>query len=614
MNPSRFHPFNFTEAILAILLIACGLQIGNAYAWSLCGGLAHSWIGSLILVGLAGACLARQWARAPHDEKSAFVSAWSWPLPWLFSGVMLWQIAVYPQSMNDALCYRLPRIFVWLQENSISSPDAPDPRMMEMPWGWELLALPLVALNGVAWAALVNLGAWVVFFVLTHHWAVSAGAGTWKARWLAMAMSSAPFCLMQATSSANDLLATILLMVAFHFILRFGKAPDSQRVFLSLLAFMLACGVKPHFLVLGAGWGTWWLLDPAKPWRQTKPIHLALLGSLAVVVSPLPIFISNYHAAGSFLGSGMTEGTEGGNPLLKISSASIQFLTAQLQLPVTPGAEFISRTIRDFGPFQTLRNHFPKFQPGVGVVPIIDAASFGLIHFGMIVVGIVAGWKTADRRLRWLMAFAIFGFLAASTKVVPTTIGRSFFGFGALLVPAAVIGLAKTSNGRVAAIAAVAVLAGFLTMILNPSCPAWPSRMAGNLAVRSGKTQLAEKLTRYHDYQKRAATGVGVLDPVQEGESVAVLVRAGTPLVGLWTPDWRRHRIGFVHHLPPEKLEPKGYQWLLVGANARENYPGQFEAFNERKGWEIVREENYLPTLTGGYERWTLYRKIPLTP
>jgi hypothetical protein len=611
MNPSRTHPFNFTETFLGILLIAGGLQMGNAYAWSLCGGLEYSWSGSMILLGLTGTCLAKQWSRALPKERSEFISAWSWPLPWLFFGVMLWQIAVYPQSMNDALCYRLPRIFVWLQENSISSPDAPDPRMMEMPWGWELLALPLVALNGVAWVPLINLGAWVVFFVLTHHWASSANAGTWKARWLALAMSSAPFCLLQATSSANDLLAAVLLMVSFHFILRFGKAPDPRRVHLSLLAFMLACGVKPHFLVLGAGWGAWWLFDPAKPWRQTKPIHLALLGSLALVASPLPIFISNYHAAGSFLGSGMKEGLEGGNPLLKMTAASIQFLTAQLQFPVTPGAEHISRVIQDFSPFQSLRHHFPKFQPGVGVVPLIDAASFGSFHFALIIFGIISGWKIADRRFRWLMVFAVAGFLAAGSKVVPTTIGRSFFGFGALLIPPAIMGLAQASNARVAAIAAIAVLAGLLSMVLNPSCPAWPYRMAENLAVRSGKSQLAEKLSRYHDYQKRAIIGVGFLDPVPTGETVATLVRAGTPLVGLWTPDWHRHRIEFVHHLPPGELEPKGYHWLLVGANARETYPSQFEACNGREGWKMVREESYLPTLTGGYERWVLYRRLP---
>jgi hypothetical protein len=523
---------------------------------------------------------------------------------------MSWQIAVYPPSMHDSLCYRLPRIFLWLQENSISRPDAPDGRIIEMPWGWELLALPLVAVNGVKGVALLNLGAWAVLFVLVNHWALSAGAGIRRARWLALAMSTAPVCLMQATSAANDLFAAVLLMVSCHFILTFARAPHWSRTFLSLLAFMMGCGVKPHFLVLGVGWGAWWLFDPGKPWKYTKPFALVVSSLPVLWVSPLPIFISNHLASGSIFGSGIKEGLEGGSPGLKTIAASLQFLSAQLQLPLMPGAERISAVLQNFGPFQTLQHQVPKFQPMVGLIPIIDSASFGLIHFGMIVAGLALGWRMTDRRLRWLAVFAVAGFLMAGATVVPGTIGRSFLGFGAILIIPAVAGLARQNGVWVPMMSAIAVGSGFLAMVLNPSSPAWPSRTMEDFLKSSEKTGWVEKLDRYHSYQERANTGSGFLDPVPKGETVAVLLRGLTPTVGLWTPDWRDHRIAFVHHLLVGEFQARGGEWLMIGENASEMFPEQVASYQKLLGWKVVREESFLPTLSGGPERWTLYQRM----
>ncbi len=610
MNTTRLPRFSLTEALLAILLMAASLQVANAYGWSLCGGLAYSWIGTGLILLWMAACLIKFWLDAPSNEKAEFISAWAWPLPWLFLGVLSWQIAVYPPSMHDSLCYRLPRIFLWLQENAISRPDAPDGRIIEMPWGWELLALPMVAVNGVKLVALLNLSAWAVLFVLAHHHALASGAGIRKARWLALATSTAPVCLLQATSAANDLFAAVLLIVSCHFILMFERAPHWSRTFLSLLAFMMACGVKPHFLVLGVGWGAWWLFDPSKPWRYAKPLTLVLTSLPVLLVSPLPIFISNHLASGSIFGSGIKEGLEGGSPGLKTLAASLQFLSAQLQLPIMPGAERISAVLQNFGPSQALQQQVPKFQPMVGLIPIIDSASFGLIHFGMIVAGLALGWRVTERRLRWLAVIAVTCFLMAGATVVPGTIGRSFLGFGAILIIPAVTGLARKNGVWVPVMSAIAVGSGFLAMVMNPSSPAWPSRTMEDFSKNSGKTGWVEKLDRYHSYQERANTGSGFLDPVPRGETVGVLLRGLTPTVRLWTPDWRRHRIAFVHHLPVEEFQARGDEWLIIGENASEMFPEQVATYRTLRGWKVVREESFLPTLSGGPERWTLYQRV----
>ncbi len=608
MNRSSGNPC-LVNVLLAALLSAAVLQTLNAYLWSIGGGLAHSWIGTVLLAAGSAAAFGVFWKKADVSEKERFLSAWTWPLPWVFLAILTWQSVVYPPVMSDSLCYRLPRIFLWLQEGSITRSGASDGRIQEMPWAWEILALPLVAVNRLTLASLVNLAAWVAALQLIHHWALRAGADRWRARWLSLAVSTAPVFLLQAVSTANDLFAAVLLMISLHFILSFGAAPHWSKVFLSLLALMMACGIKPQFLVLGAGWGFWWIFDPSKPWKHTPLAGLAVAGPLALLVSPLPVFVLNHLASGKFMGAGMAPGVESGSALLKAVAATLQFFAAQLQVPVMPGAERITAALQSPGFVRAIHAEIPQFGPEVLMIPIIDKAGFGLIHFGLLAAGVALGLRLRDRRLWWVAGFVAGSFLLAGSQVVPETIGRSFLGFGALLVPLAVAGLAPVRRGWLVAWCVAGISGGFVAMILNPSCPAWPSRMVERMAGEAGKTGAAEKLERYHAYQERAATGKGFLDPVPPGEPVAVLVRGFTPLTGLWTPDWRRHRIDFVHEIPAGEFAAGEHDWLLIGDNAVETFPGQVEEYRGLDGWEIVREDAYLTTLSQGPERWVLYRR-----
>lgn len=610
MNPIR--KFKFTESFFAILVIAATAQHVNAAAWSLAHGLDRSWIGTVAIIIAATACFIRSWRTADSAEKTRFSSAWTWPAPWLFLGVMLWQIFVFPPTMNDSLCYRLPRIFLWLQDGFLSQTGGADGRMREMPWGWEMLALPFVAINQVKLVGLINLVSWVALLQLTHLWADQAGASRKNARWISLGIATAPVFLLQATSSANDLFAATALMVSVHFIISFRSDPQPSRIYLSLIPFMMACGVKPQFLVLGLGWGLWWLLGSGKPWKHTKIPALALAVPFALLVSPLPVFVLNYQDSGTIFGRELSSMVGGSvSPLLKIIAATFQFLVAQTQLPVMPGAEGISERIQSFSPFREIQSRIPQFEPGVGMIEIIDRASFGLVHFALICGGAALAFRTKDNLFRSLVAVAVLGFFIAAAKVVPNTIGRSFIGFIAIALPLTAWGLAASKSMWMKPACIAAALAGLLSMLLNPSSPAWPSRSLQAYASASGKTGLAEKLERYHAYQERAQTGVGFLAPVPQGEPVAALVRGFTPVVGLWTPDWRCHRIDFVHALDPGKFQESSHRWLLIGDRAIESVPGQVAAYRSLPGWRIISDKEFRPVLSQAPEKWTLYERLP---
>lgn len=606
MNPSnRHHP---TEVFLAILLAAAALQFVNAFAWSLAGGLAHSWIGS-VLIGLGAVFVfLKVWKKSDPEGRNEFIAPWMWPLPWIFLAVMLWQIASYPPMMNDSLCYRLPRVFLWLQEGGITRTNASDGRIMEMPYGWEILALPLVALNQVTFVALINLIAWISSIQLLHHWAHTYGATAKQAKWLALALASAPFHLLQATSSANDLFAAVCLLISLHFILSFSRDPEWPKVFLSLIAFMMACGIKPQFLVLGLGWGVWWIFGPGKPWRHTKPLPLAVFGCVALLVSPLPVFLSNHLASGSFMGSGMETSMESGSIFEKILISSAQFLSAQMQLPLMPGAEKIGASISSLPFLKSGQTSIP-FEHGLLMIPTIDWAGYGLIHFSLLVFGVIIAWRHASPNLRWIIVFALIGFLIAGAKVVPSTIGRSFTGFIAIASPLAIVGLLRLKPRWQTALCAIGILSGFSALLLNPSSPAWPSRKIQAIAETSGKTGLAEKLGRYHAYQERALTGIGFLDPVPTGEKVAILVRGYTPIVGLWSPDWKKHTIHFIHETPPEAFRRSDHNWLVIADNAAEQFPEPTEQYRALEGWREVSGKQFRPLLSRDPETWTLYQR-----
>ena len=604
-SPSRL---DLTERLLAILIVAATSQIANAYAWSLAGALDLSWIGSLIIGIAALAAFLKGFFSADPEERELFSSAWKWPVLWFLMAIMFWQVIAYPPTMNDSLSYRLPRIFLWLQDGSLSRTGSSDPRSQEMPWDWEILALPLVAINRVGLVGLLNLAAWITMFLLLYSWALEAGSGVKRARWISLALSSAPIFLLQATSSANDLFAAALLMVSVHFILSFARNPHCSRVFLSLLPFMMACGVKPQFLVLGLGWGLWWILGNGKPWKHTPIPALMAFVPVALLISPLPVFVMNFQATESFLGNGVENG-DAGSPAWNALAATIQFLFSQLQLAVMPGAEKISLAVQSLGYVEALHSRIPKFIPGVTMIPIIDSASLGLVHFSLVCLGIVYAFGAAKSLHRLLLVSGILAFVVAGAVIVPETIGRSFIGFVTILLPLAAAGLSKLSSKWLMPLTSLAIASGAIAMILNPSSPAWPSDQLEAYAIHSGKPGIAEKLHRYNAYRERSDVGGGILDIVPEGEAVGLLLRGGTPQVGIWLPDWRRHRLFFVHGIEVDDFQSQTHRWLLIGDNAKEFFPKQSRAYASMAGWEVAARKSFRPTLSQAPENWILYRK-----
>lgn len=599
--------------LLTALLAGIVLQGLLILATSALGIVAWSWIGSAaILLGLAAIKL-RLWQASDATTRAALTEAWRAPWPWIIGLLLTIQIVAYPPTMSDSLCYRLPRLFLALQDGGIGRFPTEDDRINGMPWGWEFLALPFASLNLLNASKLINLAAWAIVYQLLFSLARERATSGAHARWIALALSTAPVFLLQATSTANDLYAATLLLIGAWMIHRFHTAPGPLPVMASLLTLVLAANAKPQFLILGLPWLVWWALAPGKPWKQTPWWTLAAAAPVYFLVSPLWILFENHLLHGNLLGASEGAGLTTKAPTgLMIVAGTIQFTASQFQLPVFPGAEAFSAFLKKIPGFAEIHAVIPSFQPEVNQLAIVDRASLGLVHITLLASGLVLCIRrSATRTWPWLAAFA-FGFLIASSQVVPSTIGRSFVGFLALLLPLAAIGLASWSNIRITQAACIAaILTGTAALTLNPSSPLWPSGTTASIAKSRNITSLIQALDHYHGYQKRALTGTAILDPVPHGETVGVLVRRITPITSLWQPDWRAHRIEFINHLTPADFTQSDTRWLIVADNAAEFLPEQTAQYQSLPGWEKIQTHTYLPNLSQGHESWTLYRKSP---
>lgn len=608
MNHSKpsSHDSLMSRMLIGLLAIIA-LQSLNIIAFSAVGALEWSWCVSIVLALTALGWGILEFRKAAPSSVMAIREAWASPWPWGIALLLLVQISLYPPMMADSLCYRLPRIFMALQQGGIGRMDTPDIRMNQFPWGWEVMAMPFASLNLLDWSRLINLGAWLVMYQLLFSWARPAAKSAGGARLAALVISTAPVFLLQAASTANDFYASTLLLIGIWLILQFRTSPGPIPVMGSLLALVLAANAKPNYLVLGLPWLLWWCFAAGKPWKQVSWWILVLAAPLYTLVSPLPLIASNLWIDGDLLDG---ENATQASPWLMVAAGFLQFVSAHCQLPVFPGHGVVNEIFSKVPGYAVLSQAVEKFHPGVPFLTTIDSASFGLIHTIAAGIGVFSFWRGRFKSGSLWVAAVLIPFLIACSQFMPSTIGRSFIGFLTLLFPAAVAGLAAMAHRKPAAIVQLAAcLTGLFMLVINPSAPLWPAVTMGRLANKNGMPYMAKQIDEYLAYQERASTGVGILDPVPHGQTVAVLIRQVTPVSPLWQPDWRRHRISFVNDIPPAEFSTGTHQWLLIAENVKEFQPEAFDAYSNLPLWEKISEREYLPTLRQGPEMWTLYRK-----
>ena len=607
-SPTDHQQPKMLEKLLFLILAIFAGQMLIVIAFGFAGGLHYSWLASFALLATGATAALRFWKDADTCEREAFIEPWLWFLPWTFLALLAIQIIAYSSVMNDSLSYRIPRIYLWLQEGSTGKVETADWRINAMTYGWESMALPFYSLNLPKFARLINLFMWLTSYQIIHHWARTFGASLTRSRWIALAMATAPGFTLQAVSTANDFFICSLLLIGIHFILVHERRPGSIPVLASLLALVLAANVKPQFLVMGAGWAAWWAFGPGRPWKQVRWSAWFALLPVLILISPLPKLLENFVSYGSISGNPLQDPTQS-SVTLRVIANSLLFTFSQLQLPVMPNVSALNSWLNSIPFVAELHRQVPKFGFGLNELAMVDSASYGFFHATLILTGFLAGWKHCKGQKRWIALAVLPMFLLAVTQVSVSTVGRSFMGFAIPLFPLVITGLIHMRRNWQLVLV---VLAGGTSIILNPSHPLWPCDIAEATARAKGLTLVTGKLESYNLFRQRADTGKGILADIPEKDTVGVLLRQITPITNLWRPDWRAHRIEFIHDQRPEEFEQSAVNWLIIGNKAEEQFPEAFKQYQHLAGsWEKVRTLTYRPTLQQGPESWTLYHRKP---
>ena len=590
--------------------------------WSLSWAHRLDWLGLFSLAGLfAGILLARRGAESVRQWFQGLSEPLAyWPLL-LVAVPTLAGALLYPITMLDSLSYRLPRILFWLQAGSVYHiPSAVD-SMNYMPQVWELASIPLIQLAGTEWVFFWNGISWVVLYLTAFDWALEMSGDAKKSRAMAFLGSASTFAVLQASRSANDLFATVLILLSLRFVLAFERARDGREIVWSVLSFCLATGVKPHLAVLGLPLLLWFVASPAKPWQafywRWTPVWLALW----LTCSPVPCFVMNYEAYGSWTGPKLANAMKGDNPLWNIALGTAMILWQTPEPPVNPAALLLNKPLEQAVEDSGLRQHVPRFNLKLSPVSMVDSASLGLVTAVLFVTGMFLAFRGRQLSSRpwpgWAAAAGLTGLILALSQVVAENSGRTFCAFLYLFLPLAMAGWNSLRPRTLRLWVYLSLLSSWLSLILNPAHPLWPVHWVQQELARSPRwSSLADGLEPYLLFPERARTGQDLIQAIPAGEPVVVvLIKEDHPLLPLFYPWPTRHKLVL---LPPQatirELNRTGARYVIVGGGADDVYPELCSYLEKSGDYSLVLDHDYTSKLTRGPETWKLYKQQSVSP
>lgn len=193
------------------------------------------------------------------------------------------------------MTYHLARVAHWMQFRSVGAYPTNITRQVVLTPGAEYVLLALQAISGSErFANLLQYAAWLLLAASAPTLARTFGAPRALARWSALLVAAAPMAVLQASSSQNDLVASLMTLAVVFACLPFlhgGRCrwrwPDAVLLLVAVTAALL---VKPTSVVvatpflLGCGWLAVRTLRQRAAWRQlllALPAVLLAAGALA---------------------------------------------------------------------------------------------------------------------------------------------------------------------------------------------------------------------------------------------------------------------------------------------------------------------------------------------
>lgn len=578
--------------------------------------LRYEWLA--LLPGITGALwiacrTAGSWTelRRQLGESLAF-----WPTL-LLGGIILVSAASYPPTMLDSLVYRLPRMLLWNQFGEVHYIPTAEDRLNYLSHVWCLCTLPVVQLGGIRLAWVWNFVSWVICLEIFHCWATPLCDTPRKARQLSFLAGSSTFAVLQASSTANDLLAATLILASLYFIVLYEAKPASGLIGWALVSLSLAAGVKANFTTLGLPFVLWFFLARSRPWKVFHWQWAPLLALLLLLCSPLPSFLINLKHFGSIAGMVNDKTFCGHGPLTNDLFAAIMLFWQNLQPCVNPLGLVLDKPLAAAVAHSGINELAPRFNLRMGPVSMVDGASLGLLTAALIATGMVLGLRRNPKVAKswpiWALAGGMLALFIAAGKVLPAAIGRSSAGFLYLAFPLALVGWA-TCSARHLRMATLLSLSGcVIALVMTPERPLWPVGWVRATAERLGHPAIAHNLQIYQQVAERRKAGSDLMDAVPASETrLVALVADDHPLLTLlWPP--RHFQVELLDDdTTLDSFKKLNTTTVLTSGAANHSFPEICRYLEQSGDYERVLTHDYISKLTLGPETWSLYRrKVP---
>lgn len=593
--------------LIAFLVIAgWGLSFLHELHWQ--------WLSGIVGC-VAAVYLARRWAGSGRELLDGLIEPLKfWPFL-LLMAVAIFAVSIYPITMLDSLTYRLPRIFIWLQDGSVRHIASAEDRLNYMPQTWGLATIPLVQLAGDQLVWFWGVLSWIVLYLVTFDWALERGADPKKSRMLAFLAATTTFAVLQASSSANDIFVTAFLLLSLRFVVAFERTRHWCDINWAVLAFCLAAGTKPHVSVFGLPLMIWFFASPAKPWKAFRWAWSPALLGVWLLCSPAPSFALNYETYGTWAGPGQDQSIVGAGPQYDIPVGTAMLFWQAIQPPVNPIAVFWDDNLDAVGRDSGLNHYVPRFTLKVAPFSVVDGASLGSIAAIVFVVGIVYALRTKPELWRsWQAAAMGTGFvciLLAMARFVPGGCGRLYCAFLYLALPLAVAGWCVMRETTLKIFFSLSFASSIVALVFNPSHPLWPVHsVQRQLAASPRFQQIAKKLNAYILFSERASAGDDIIQAIPADEKeFAALVHGDRPMLALFRPYSLHRKVDFLPaEAEPGELKRLNVRYVVVSGAANEDYPKLCDYIEKSGDYELVVSRDYISKVAVGAEPWKLYR------
>jgi hypothetical protein len=516
--------------------------------------------------------------------------------------------------MLDSLTYRLPRLFIWLQHDDLHHFSAGDTRLNYMPQTWGLATLPLVQLAGDYLVWVWTFGSWIVLYWLAYDWAFEINGDEKKSKILAFIASSSLFAVLQGASSANDLFAGVMALLALRFVMSFERTRKWHEINWAVLSFCIAAGTKPHFAVFGLPLTIWFFASPSKPWKAFRWAWLPVLMVIWLLCSPAPDFLLNYRTYGSWAGPGQDFTMRGKGPTWNILLGSTMIVWQNIQPPANPVAPLLDRKITRAVKRSGWDKIVPRFNLRLFPVTMVDGAAMGTVASILFAVGVFLALKKrpAERRSWRMIALAtgLVCIVIALSRFVSGSSGRAYCGFLYFALPLALVGWHQMRPVTLRWSFYLSFASSFFIVIMYPSHPLWPACWTQHeLAGSPHFHRLADMMIPYLKYSERAVTGESLMQAIPTNEeSVVLLVGEDRPLLPLLRPYFQRKFLFLPPHATSEDLNQLNAAYVVIGGGADEFYPELCDYLIKSPKYTLVLQANYTSKIVRGPEPWLLYK------